>query len=123
MIKDVKTDEAKALAEAAKDIKKKLDESDEELLELAIIELRDRFHLLSKEIIVPFPEFEFEIELQVLSNEDPKLKIIPLFQYRWDNEKLNYNNRNQPILPSGIYRLLIFDDLSQPYFSNEFVLK
>jgi len=36
------------------DIKKKLDESDEELLELAIIELRDRFHLLSKEIIVPF---------------------------------------------------------------------
>jgi excinuclease ABC subunit C len=37
------------------DIKKKLDESDEELLELAIIELRDRFHLQSKEIIVPFP--------------------------------------------------------------------
>ena len=36
------------------DIKKKLDESDEELLELAIIELRDRFYLLSKEIIVPF---------------------------------------------------------------------
>jgi excinuclease ABC subunit C len=37
------------------DIKKKLDESDEELLALAIIELRERFHLLSKEIIVPFP--------------------------------------------------------------------
>jgi excinuclease ABC subunit C len=37
------------------EIKKKLDETDEELLELAIIELRDRFHLLSKEIIVPFP--------------------------------------------------------------------
>jgi excinuclease ABC subunit C len=37
------------------EIKKKLDESDQELLELAIIELRDRFHLLSKEIIVPFP--------------------------------------------------------------------
>lgn len=75
------------------------------------------------EIIVPFPEFEFEIELQVLSNEDPKLKIIPLFQYKWENEKLNYNIRNQPVLPSGTYRLLIFDDLSQPYFSNEFVLK
>jgi excinuclease ABC subunit C len=39
------------------DIKKKLDESDQELLELAIIELRDRFHLLSKEIIVPFPVY------------------------------------------------------------------
>ena len=36
------------------EIKKKLDEPDEELIELAIIELRERFHLLSREIIVPF---------------------------------------------------------------------
>jgi excinuclease ABC subunit C len=36
------------------EIKKKLDETDEELLELAIIELRERFQLLSREIIVPF---------------------------------------------------------------------
>ncbi len=36
------------------EMKKKLDESDEELLELAIIELRERFQLLSKEVIVPF---------------------------------------------------------------------
>ncbi len=36
------------------EIKKKLDETDEELLELAIIELRERFQLLSKEVIVPF---------------------------------------------------------------------
>lgn len=36
------------------EIKKKLDEIDEELLELAIIELRERFQLLSREIIVPF---------------------------------------------------------------------
>ncbi|MBS7786064.1 excinuclease ABC subunit UvrC [Flavobacterium sp. CYK-55] len=36
------------------EIKKKLDESDEELLSLMIVELRERFHLLSKEIIVPF---------------------------------------------------------------------
>ena len=36
------------------EIKKKLDETDEELLELAIFELRERFQLLSKEIIVPF---------------------------------------------------------------------
>ena len=36
------------------EIKKKLDETDEELLELAIIELRERFQLLSKEIVVPF---------------------------------------------------------------------
>ncbi|MFH6934323.1 excinuclease ABC subunit UvrC [Flavobacterium sp. FlaQc-30] len=36
------------------EMKKKLDESDEELLELAIVELRERFQLLSKEVIVPF---------------------------------------------------------------------
>jgi excinuclease ABC subunit C len=37
------------------ELKKKLDETDEELLELAIVELRERFKLLSREIIVPFP--------------------------------------------------------------------
>ena len=36
------------------EIKKKLDETDQELLELAIIELRERFQLMSREIIVPF---------------------------------------------------------------------
>ncbi|MEP6804466.1 MAG: excinuclease ABC subunit UvrC [Flavobacterium sp.] len=36
------------------EMKKKLDESDEELLELAIVEMRERFNLLSKEVIVPF---------------------------------------------------------------------
>lgn len=35
------------------ELKKKLEETDQELLELAIIEMRERFHLLSKEIIVP----------------------------------------------------------------------
>lgn len=36
------------------EIKKKEQETDEELLELAIIELRERFHLISRELIVPF---------------------------------------------------------------------
>lgn len=36
------------------EIKKKLDETDKELLELAIIEIRQRFHSQSKEIYVPF---------------------------------------------------------------------
>ncbi len=36
------------------EIKKKLDESDKELLELAIIEIRQRFNSTSKEIYVPF---------------------------------------------------------------------
>ena len=36
------------------EIKKRLDETDKELLELAIIEIRQRFHSVSKEIYVPF---------------------------------------------------------------------
>ena len=36
------------------EMKKKLEETDPELLSLAIIELRERFQLLSKEIVVPF---------------------------------------------------------------------
>ncbi len=36
------------------EIKKKLEETDAELLELAIVELRERFHLNSREIVVPF---------------------------------------------------------------------
>ncbi|WP_456867922.1 excinuclease ABC subunit UvrC [Galbibacter sp. BG1] len=37
------------------EIKKKLEETDEELLELAVTELRTRFNSLSNEIYVPFP--------------------------------------------------------------------
>lgn len=36
------------------EIKKKLDETDEHLLELAIIEIRERFNLNTKEVILPF---------------------------------------------------------------------
>ena len=35
-------------------MKKKLDETDEELLELAVVEIRERFQLTSKELILPF---------------------------------------------------------------------
>jgi excinuclease ABC subunit C len=51
------------------ELKKKLDETDKELLELAIVEIRERFHLLSKEIIVPF-----EVEL----GENVKITIPKL---------------------------------------------
>ena len=37
------------------EIRKKLDEPDEELLEIAVVELRERFNLKSKEVLVPFP--------------------------------------------------------------------
>lgn len=48
------------------EIKKKLDESDRELLEWAIIDIRERFYSNSKEIIVPF---------EVTLSEDLKLTI------------------------------------------------
>jgi len=37
------------------EMKKKLEESDKELLELAVVEIRQRFNSLSREIYVPFP--------------------------------------------------------------------
>ena len=36
------------------ELKKKLEETDEELLELAIVEIRNRFELLTREVLVPF---------------------------------------------------------------------
>ncbi|WP_338408911.1 excinuclease ABC subunit UvrC [uncultured Flavobacterium sp.] len=37
------------------EMKKKLEESDQDLLELAVVELRERFKLKSRELILPFP--------------------------------------------------------------------
>ena len=51
------------------EIKKKLNETDKELLELAIIELRQRFNSQSKEVYVPF-----EVEL----GEDIKVTVPKL---------------------------------------------
>ncbi len=46
------------------ELKKKLDETNEELLELAIVELRERFNLTTKEIILPF-ELDFGDKIKV----------------------------------------------------------
>jgi excinuclease ABC subunit C len=55
------------------EMKKKLDETDEELLELAVVELRERFHLLTKEIILPFPlDFGNNIKVTVPQLGDKK---------------------------------------------------
>ncbi|MAY21300.1 MAG: excinuclease ABC subunit C [Flavobacteriaceae bacterium] len=60
------------------ELKKKLEESDKQLLELAIVEIRQRFHSQSKEIYVPF---KVEVE-EGLSVHVPKLgdkkKILDL---------------------------------------------
>lgn len=84
--------------------KKKLNESKEELLTLGIIEMRERYKSLSREIIVPF---ELEIELQnvvftVPQRGDKKklqeLSQLNVKQYKADrlkqSEKLNPEQRS-----------------------------
>ena len=79
--------------------KKKLDESDEELLQLAIIEMRERFHSNAKEIILPQ---EIHLDLEGITITVPqkgdKKKLLELSlmngrQYKFDRlkqaEKLN----------------------------------
>jgi excinuclease ABC subunit C len=74
------------------ELKKKLDEPDQELLELAIVELRERFQLLSKEIVVPFPvELGNHIKVTVPQLGDKK-QILELSErnakyYRLDQLK------------------------------------
>jgi excinuclease ABC subunit C len=60
------------------EIKKKLEEPDEELLELAVIELRERFRLMSREIIVPFKIFvgdDVKVTVPVLGDKKQILEL------------------------------------------------
>ncbi|SMC42950.1 excinuclease ABC subunit UvrC [Cellulophaga tyrosinoxydans] len=60
------------------EIKKKLDESDSELLELAIVEIRQRFNSHSKEIYVPFVvDVETDLKITVPKLGDKK-RILEL---------------------------------------------
>ncbi len=74
------------------EMKKKLDETNEELLELAVVELRERFSLTSKEIILPFAlDFGDKIKVTVPQLGDKK-QILELSErnakyYRLDQLK------------------------------------
>ncbi|MFD1314335.1 excinuclease ABC subunit UvrC [Namhaeicola litoreus] len=60
------------------EIKKKLDESDEELLPLAIVEIRQKFNSITKEIYVPFKlDLGEDIKVTVPKTGDKK-KIVDL---------------------------------------------
>ena len=79
--------------------KKKMDETDEELLQLGIVELRERFKSDAKEVIVPIeiPEISENITFTVPQRGDKKtlldLSIMNGKQYKFDRlkqaEKLN----------------------------------
>ncbi len=60
------------------ELKKKLDETDKELLELAVIEIRQRFDLLSKEVYVPFSITTEESVKVVIPKLGDKKKILDL---------------------------------------------
>lgn len=90
------------------ELKKKLDETQEELLSLAITELRQRFQTQSQEIIVPF---ELEMEIPQLMFTVPKIgdkkHLLELsernakyyMKERLSNyEKINPQNRTEKIL-------------------------
>lgn len=79
--------------------KKRLDETDEELLALGIVEMRSRYDSRSKEIIVPFPvDLPEGYAEQTVPQKGDKRKLLDLSklnvkQYRFDRlkqaEKLN----------------------------------
>ena len=55
------------------ELKKKLDETDEDLLQLGITEIRQRFHSKSKELYVPFPiEFGEDVKITIPKLGDKK---------------------------------------------------
>ena len=60
------------------EIKKKLDETDEELLEMAIVEMRSRFDLQSKEIYVPFALENLKDIKQTVPQKGDKKRLLEL---------------------------------------------
>ncbi|MFZ4454837.1 MAG: excinuclease ABC subunit UvrC [Bacteroidales bacterium] len=90
------------------EMKKKLDEPKEELLGLAIVEMRERFKSFAKEIILPFcPDVEFQNILFTIPQRGDKKKLLELSeqnvrQYKADRmkqaEKLNPEQRTVRIL-------------------------
>ncbi len=96
------------------EIRKKLDESDEELLSIAISEFRTRFNSQSKEIIVPF---ELTLEDPKISFTVPKLgekkKLLELSQKNvmfFKRERLDqYEKLNPEVKTERILSQLIKD--------------
>ena len=102
--------------------KKTLDEPKEEILALAIVELRERFKSISREVIVPFmPDIELDKVNFIIPQKGDKKKLLDLSiqnvkQYRVDkykqSEKLNPEQRQVRLLKE-IQERLYLDKLPQ----------
>lgn len=82
------------------ELKKKLDETDQELLALAIMEFRNRFNSHSKEVILPF---ELDVDTSAFKQTVPQLgdkkKLLELSQKNvlfFKKEKLNQYEKLNP---------------------------
>jgi excinuclease ABC subunit C len=84
------------------EIKKRLDETDEELLTIAITEFRTKFHSTSKEIIVPFDIILLDTNLKfTVPKLGEKKKLLELSQKNvlfFKKEKLNQYEKLNPDL-------------------------
>ncbi len=88
--------------------KKRMDEAKDEILSLAIIELRERLHSNSKEIVVPFKlEYQFKDTTLVIPQRGDRKKLLDLSmqnvrQYKLDklkqSEKLNPDQHSIQLL-------------------------
>ena len=88
--------------------KRKMDESLDEMLMLAIVEMRNRYHSTAREIIVPFmPETEFTGVTWTVPQKGEKKKLLELSalnvkQYRADrlkrSEKLNPEQKHTRLM-------------------------
>ena len=111
------------------EFKKKLNESEQELLQLGIIEMRERFQSHSKEIIVPFnPDLELEGVTFSIPQRGDKRTLLDLSamngkQYKFDRlkqaEKLNPEQKQVRLmkelqeklgLPKMPYQIDCFDN-------------
>ena len=76
------------------EIKKKLDESREDLLELGIIEIRQKFALTTKEIIIPFPiDIVFNEVKWIVPQIGDKRKLLELAERNVKFFKLDKNRQ------------------------------
>ena len=89
--------------------KKRLNETEQELLQLGIIEMRERFNSHSKEIVVPFePDMELENVVFTVPQRGDKKTLLDLSlmngkQYKFDRlkqaEKLNPEQKQVRLTP------------------------
>ncbi len=111
------------------EFRKRLDETEAELLALGIVEMRERYGSHSKEIIVPFPvDLPEDYVLQTVPQRGEKKKLLDLSrlnvkQYKFDRlkqaEKLNPEQKSVRLmkeiqtelnLPKLPYRIELFDN-------------